>query len=89
MAVSVVPEVADLVVDPLTGCLDGVLASLADGVAERTDLGEVPDAVRIDRICRLEKLKGAVPAAVTSKPSLAAWTANATPSRSPPPATAI
>lgn len=87
-----VREVADLVVDLLTGWLGGVLASLADGVAERTDLpevGEVPDEVRIDRICRLEKLKGCSAAAGTSKPSPAAWTANATPSRSPPPATAI
>jgi hypothetical protein len=61
----VVPEVADLVVDPLTGSLNEMLAGLADGVAECADLedaGEVPDAVRIDRIARLEKLKAAAAA---------------------------
>ena len=60
-----VPEVADLVVDPLTGSLNEMLAGLADGVAECADLedaGEVPDAVRIDRIARLEKLKAAAAA---------------------------
>jgi hypothetical protein len=65
VAVAVVPEVADLVVDPLTGSLNEMLAGLADGVAECADLedaGEVPDAVRIDRIARLEKLKAAAAA---------------------------
>lgn len=60
-----VPEVADLVVDPLTGSLNEMLAGLADGVAECSDLedaGEVLDAVRIDRIARLEKLKAAAAA---------------------------
>jgi Domain of unknown function (DUF222) len=53
------------VVDPLTGWLDDVLAGLADGVAECEGLrdgAEVPDAVRIDRIARLEKLKAATSA---------------------------
>jgi hypothetical protein len=65
VAVAVVPEVADLVVDPLTGSLNEMLAGLADGVAECSDLedaGEVLDAVRIDRIARLEKLKAAAAA---------------------------
>jgi hypothetical protein len=64
MSVAVLAEpVADLVVDPLTGWLDAVLAALADGVAacERT-ANEVPDAARIDRIARLEKLKAAAAA---------------------------
>ena len=62
VAIAVEP-VADLVVDPLTGWLDAVLAGLAEGVAawERTAEG-VPDAVRIDRIARLEKLKAAAAA---------------------------
>ena len=52
VAVAVEP-VADLVVDPLTGWLNAVLAALADGVAacDRTADG-VPDAVLIDRIVR-------------------------------------
>ena len=57
--------VADLIADPLTGWLDRVLAGLADGVAECAnlpDVGEVSDAVRIDRIARLEKLKAAAAA---------------------------
>ena len=71
MAVAVVPEpVADAVVDPLVGWLDGVLAGLADGVADcasQRDAGEVPDAVpsdavRIDRIALLEKIKSAAAA---------------------------
>ena len=56
---------ADLVGDPLTGWLDDVLAGLADGVAEcegLRDAAEVPDAVRINRIARLEKLKAATAA---------------------------
>ena len=42
-----------------------MLAALADGVADCADLegaGEVPDAVRIDRIARLEKVKAAAAA---------------------------
>ena len=65
MSVAVVSEpVADLVNDPLTGWLGDVLAGLADGVAECESgaLGEVPDAVRIDRIAWLEKLKAAAAA---------------------------
>jgi uncharacterized protein DUF222 len=67
----VVPEpVADAVVDPLTGWLDDTLAGLADGVADcasQRDAGEVPDvvpsdAVRIDRIALLEKIKAAATA---------------------------
>ena len=52
-------------VDPLTGWLDDVLAGLAGGVADCEGLrdgAEVPDAVRIDRIARLEKLKAATAA---------------------------
>jgi hypothetical protein len=61
----VVPEpVADLLVDPQTDWLDGVLAGLADGVecASRRDAGDVSDAVRIDRIGLLEKIKAAAAA---------------------------
>jgi hypothetical protein len=61
MAVAVVPEpVTDPVIDPQTGWLDEVLAGLAEGVAART--AEVPDAVRIDRVARLEKIKAAAAA---------------------------
>jgi hypothetical protein len=65
MSVAVVPEpVADLVVDLQTDWLDGVLAGLADGVesASRRHAGDVSDAVRIDRIARLERIKGAAAA---------------------------
>jgi hypothetical protein len=67
----VVPEpVAEAVVDPLTGWLDGVLVGLAQGVADcasQRDAGEVPDAVpsdavRIDRIALLEKIQSAAAA---------------------------
>lgn len=62
--------VADAGVDPLIAWLDDTLAGLADGVAEcasHRDAGEmldaVPsDAVRIDRIARLEKIKAAAAA---------------------------
>jgi hypothetical protein len=71
MTAAVAPEpVTDAVVDPLTGWLDDMLAGLADGVAEcasQRDAGEVPDvvpldAVRIDRIALLEKIKAAATA---------------------------
>jgi hypothetical protein len=56
---------ADPVIDPQTGWLDDVLACLAEGVAEcasRGNAGGVPDAARIDRIARLEKIKAAAAA---------------------------
>jgi len=64
VAVALIPEpIADPVVDPLTDWLDDVLAGLADGVAEcATDAASASDAVRIDRIARLEKLKAAAAA---------------------------
>ena len=66
MAVALVPEpAADLVSDPQTGWLDDVLAGLADGVAECActgGSGGVSDAVRVDRIVRLEKIKAAAAA---------------------------
>ena len=65
MAVAVVPELAaDLQVDPQTEWLDGMLAGLADGVADCASprSSAVPDAVRIDRIARLEKIKAAAAA---------------------------
>ena len=50
-------------IDPLTGWLDDVLAGLADGVADCSRDGSgVPDAVRIDRIASLEKIKAAAAA---------------------------
>ena len=52
----------DLVIDPQTDWFDDVLARLAAGVAEcasSADSGEVPDAVRVDRMARLEKIKAA------------------------------
>ena len=61
-----VPEpAADLHIDTQTDWLDGVVAGLADGVAacaNPQDGGEVSDAVRIDRIARLEKIKAAAAA---------------------------
>ena len=66
-----VPEpVADAGVDPLIAWLDDTLAGLADGVAEcasHRDAGEMldampSDAVRIDRIARLEKINAAAAA---------------------------
>jgi hypothetical protein len=65
----VVPEPV-AVADPLNGWLDDMLAGLADGVADcasQRDADEVPDAgpsdaVRIDRIALLEKIKAAVTA---------------------------
>jgi hypothetical protein len=56
---------ADRVIDPQVGWFDDVLACLAAGVAECATPGEpgaVPDAVRIDRIARLEKIKPAAAA---------------------------
>jgi hypothetical protein len=53
---------ADQRLDPQTDWLDEVLAGLADGVVEcarRRDARDVSDAVRIDRIARLEKIKAA------------------------------
>ena len=50
-------------IDPLTGWLDDVLAGLADGVADCSRDGSgVPDAVLIDRIALLEKIKAAATA---------------------------
>jgi Domain of unknown function (DUF222) len=52
-------------IDPLTGWLDDMLAGLAEGVAEcagRGDTGGVSDAMRIDRIASLEKIKAAATA---------------------------
>jgi hypothetical protein len=43
--------------DPLSGWLEEVLTGLADGIeacADLRDVGAVSDAVRIDRIARLE-----------------------------------
>ena len=57
--------VPGLVGDPLSGWFDEVLAGLAAGVADCAnpqDGGEVSDAVRIDRIARLEKIKAAAAA---------------------------
>ena len=66
VAVAVVPELAaDQVSDPQVAWFDDVLACLAAGVTECAGLGdpvEVPDAVRIDRIARLEKIKAAAAA---------------------------
>jgi hypothetical protein len=64
MAVALMPEPAADLIDPQTGWLDAVLAGIADGVADcaRTDAGLVPDAMRIDRIARLEKIKAAAAA---------------------------
>jgi hypothetical protein len=62
VAVSPAPELAPA--DPLTGWLDDMLAGLADGVAACTYLqaGEVSEAIRIDRIGRLEQIKSAAAA---------------------------
>lgn len=51
--------------DPFSGWLDDVLAGLADGIESCADLhdgGAESDAVRIDRLARLEKLKAAASA---------------------------
>jgi hypothetical protein len=51
--------------DPQVAWFDNVLACLAAGVAECAGSGDsldVPDAVRIDRIARLEKIKAAAAA---------------------------
>ncbi|HYP44339.1 MAG TPA: hypothetical protein VEQ66_03970 [Propionibacteriaceae bacterium] len=47
-------DVPPVAVDPLVARLDEVLAGLGSAVA---DASEVDDAVRIDRIARLEKLR--------------------------------
>jgi hypothetical protein len=52
----------DRLADPLCARLDGMLAELAEAVAELRDVGEVTDGERIDRIGRLEQLKAAVAA---------------------------
>jgi hypothetical protein len=61
VAIPLVQEPAsDPVIDPQTEWLDDVLGCLAEGVAacaSRGNAGDVPDAVRIDRIARLEKIK--------------------------------
>ena len=64
MALTLVPEpAADLDNDPQAGWLDDVLDGLAEGVAECTGDGPVvPDAARVDRIARLEKIKAAAAA---------------------------
>jgi hypothetical protein len=66
MSVAAVPDpVTGLVIDPLTGWLNGVLAGLADGVgdcASPRDVDDVSDAMRIDRIAQLEKIKAAAAA---------------------------
>jgi hypothetical protein len=66
VAVTAVPtQAVDQVIDPQTDWLDDVLARLAEGVAESAspdDSGDVPDAVRVDRIARLEKIKAAAAA---------------------------
>jgi Domain of unknown function (DUF222) len=64
VAVAPVLEPVTDLVDPQTSWLDDVLDGLADGVAEcaGTDPNLVPDAVRIDRISRLEKIKSAAAA---------------------------
>jgi hypothetical protein len=58
-------NIAGQIPDPQVGWFDDVLAGLAGGVAECAGLGDslqVPDAVRIDRIARLEKIKAAAAA---------------------------
>jgi hypothetical protein len=66
VAVTLVPEpAADLIIDPQTGWLDDVLAGLAEGVAECASPEEaagVSDAVRVDRMARLEMIKAAAAA---------------------------
>lgn len=58
-----VSEPASDLVDPRTGWLDEVLDGLAEGVAECAGDGRVvSDAVRVDRIARLEKIKTAAAA---------------------------
>jgi hypothetical protein len=59
----VVSEAVADPIDPVTGWLDEVLAGLADGVADCSRDGSgVPDAVLIDRIALLEKIKAAATA---------------------------
>ena len=63
MAVAVVADQVADPIDPLTAWLDDVLVGLADGVADCwRDGSGMPDAVRIDRIALLEKIKSAAAA---------------------------
>jgi Domain of unknown function (DUF222) len=63
MTAAVAPEPVTDPIDPVTGWLDDVLAGLADGVADCSQDGSgVSDAVRIDRIARLEKINAAAAA---------------------------
>jgi hypothetical protein len=58
------------VIDPQSGWFDDVLAGLAAGVvacASPGDAGEVPDAVRIERVARLERIKSAAAALQTAE----------------------
>jgi hypothetical protein len=65
VAATLVPEpAADLIIDPQTGWLDDVLG-LAEGVAECASPEEaagVSDAVQVDRIARLKRIKAAAAA---------------------------
>jgi len=59
----VVSEAVADPIDPVTGWLDEVLAGLADRVGDCSRDGSgVPDAVLIDRIALLEKIKAAATA---------------------------
>ena len=63
MAVALAPEPVPDLVDPQTDWLDGVLAGLAEGVSDcQGSADAASDAVRIDRIARLEKVKAAAAA---------------------------
>jgi hypothetical protein len=65
VAVSLVSAPTSDLIDPQTSWLDAVLAGMAESVsdcARAQNAGEVPDAVRIDRIARLEKIKAAAAA---------------------------
>lgn len=65
MTVAVVPEPDADPIDPVIGWLNDVLAGLAEGVAQCAapgDAGAVSDAVRIDRVAGLEKIKTAAAA---------------------------
>jgi hypothetical protein len=65
MTAAVAPEPVADPIDPVTGWLDDVLAGLVEGVAQCAaagDAGAVSDAVRIDRIAGLEKIKAAAAA---------------------------
>ena len=81
VTVAVVPETVTDPSDPVTGWLDDVLAGLAEGVAQCAaagDAGAVSDAVRIDRIAGLEKIKSAAAALqVAESVRFAQWQAEA------------